>query len=98
MTLGVFFIIVFGVELAYEAVWLGKSLDGDDEELIGHPVRFNNSLMIAVTEADGTELDTRNWKVSCIIFMALICAGDSKIHFDWNYKKIFRIMQIIFYF
>lgn len=78
MVLGVFFIIVFGVQLFYEVVYLGKSLDSEDgeEELIGHPVRFNNSIMIAVTEANETpDWENKNWKVTCLIFMALICSG-----------------------
>lgn len=36
-----FFIMVFGIELAYGEVWLGEG--ADDEELVGHPVHFNNS-------------------------------------------------------
>lgn len=36
------FIMVFGVEIAYLEIWLGLE-QGLEEELYGHPVRFNSS-------------------------------------------------------
>lgn len=42
MVIGVTFLIIFGFDLAYEALWLGP-VDGDDLELEGHPVKFNKS-------------------------------------------------------
>nr|CAD7568260.1 unnamed protein product [Timema californicum] len=45
MVLGVFFLIVFGFELAYTEVWLNSD---QEEELEGHSVRFNNSVLIRV--------------------------------------------------
>lgn len=45
MCLGVFFLIVFGFELAYTEVWLE---DEDEDNIEGHPVRFNNSILIPV--------------------------------------------------
>lgn len=40
---GVLFIIIFGVQLAYEEFFLSP-----DPEIEGHPVRFNNSEIIPV--------------------------------------------------
>jgi hypothetical protein len=48
MCWGVLFLIIFGFELAYNEVWIGvDEIDEDDESLIeGHPVHFNNSVLI----------------------------------------------------
>jgi palmitoyltransferase len=43
VVLGVAFLIAGGLEIAYTQVWLEP-----DEELTGHPVRFNNSVMVAM--------------------------------------------------
>ncbi|XP_046658649.1 palmitoyltransferase ZDHHC16-like isoform X2 [Homalodisca vitripennis] len=77
------FIMVFGFELAYTEVWLGER-EGDDEELVGHPVRFNNSGSEPVVEWD-EEMESRSppasqspevmWRRRSIIFMAFICSG-----------------------
>ncbi|KAL0269883.1 UNVERIFIED_CONTAM: hypothetical protein PYX00_007470 [Menopon gallinae] len=76
MTLGTIFIIVCGVELAYDVVYIGKSFDSDgEEELIGHPVRFNDSIMIPVTEGETKGMDNKKWQRGCIIYIALICTG-----------------------
>jgi len=50
MCLGVLFLIIFGFQLAYNEVWVGvEEIDEDDESLIeGHPVHFNNSVLIPV--------------------------------------------------
>nr|CAD7397412.1 unnamed protein product [Timema cristinae] len=45
MVLGVFFLMVFGFELAYTEVWMNSD---QEEELEGHSVRFNNSVLIRV--------------------------------------------------
>lgn len=75
MTVGVLFIIVFGVEIAYYSVYLDKSLDNysdDEEELIGHPVRFNDSVLIPIVESDW---DKKKLEKSCVVYIALMCTG-----------------------
>jgi hypothetical protein len=48
MCFGVLFLIIFGFQLAYNEVWIEVD-DKDDESLIeGHPVHFNNSVLIPV--------------------------------------------------
>lgn len=42
MVFGVIFIIIFGFDIAYTAIWL-SSEDSDDPELEGHPVKFNKT-------------------------------------------------------
>lgn len=76
MTLGTIFIIVSGMELAYDVVCVGKFYDSDgEEELIGHPVRFNDSIMIPVTEGETKGMDVKKWQRACIIYIALLCTG-----------------------
>lgn len=43
--IGVLFIMVFGLEIAYEEFF------PDDPELDGHPVRINNSVIIPVVSS-----------------------------------------------
>lgn len=81
MCLGVFFLIVFGFELAYTEVWLE---DEDEDNIEGHPVRFNNSILIPVTEImveDNVSTPITEYKggrslrEACIIYMAFITSG-----------------------
>ncbi|XP_054265049.1 palmitoyltransferase ZDHHC16 [Macrosteles quadrilineatus] len=72
------FIMVFGFELAYTEVWLEERID---EDLVGHPVRFNNTGSEPVVEWD-EEMESRSsgkpepqWRRRSIIFMAFICSG-----------------------
>ncbi|GLV39373.1 uncharacterized protein CBL_13250 [Carabus blaptoides fortunei] len=89
MVIGVAFVIIFGFDLAYEALWLAP-IDGDDLELEGHPVKFNKSgALIPVTEViilnSAEHLSTASnvtdntvippWKRRAIIYMALINSG-----------------------
>lgn len=86
MVIGVFFVIVFGYDIGYTAIFLTPTDDGE-EELIGHPVKFNKSgVLIPVTESpyldshfledhqNQTEL-MNPWKRRAIIYMALINCG-----------------------
>ncbi|KAJ8880297.1 hypothetical protein PR048_016763 [Dryococelus australis] len=85
MVLGVLFLIVFGVELAYYEVWLDPADVSSDEDdyLEGHPVRFNNSAIILVPEyltgnlssPEPTPSQKRTVRQSCIIYMAFINVG-----------------------
>lgn len=73
-TLGVAFIIVFGVELFLERVWWAE------EELEGHPMRVNNSVLVPVTDSsqdrdDATEPSHDRWQRGAIIYMAFLCTG-----------------------
>jgi len=81
ISMSTLFIIIFGLEIAYKEVWLS---DTGDEDLVGHPVKFNESEVIPVPEWDNTTqeflpLDPPNtlpyWRRKAIIFMALICSG-----------------------
>jgi uncharacterized membrane protein YccF (DUF307 family) len=51
MVLGCFYLMVFGVELAYQEVF-GDVREVEEVELIGHPVRFNHSKMIPVVSLE----------------------------------------------
>lgn len=42
MVIGVLFIIIFGFDLAYTAMWLAAE-DSDEPELEGHPVKYNKT-------------------------------------------------------
>ncbi|XP_046387169.1 palmitoyltransferase ZDHHC16A isoform X1 [Ischnura elegans] len=83
MCLGVIFLIIFGFEIAYVEVWLdGEEYeDGDvkEEEIIGHPVRIHNSVIIPVMDSGHgnssfikAKSETRDWKQTAIIYAALI--------------------------
>ncbi|XP_049827649.1 palmitoyltransferase ZDHHC16B [Schistocerca gregaria] len=85
--LGVLFVIVFGFQLAYSEIWLEPD-DGEEEELEGHPVRFNNSVWIPVTEMmvelsssldEGKEeihpKHQRSWRKNCMLYMAFVNVG-----------------------
>lgn len=41
--MGMAFIMIFGAEIAYEELWLDH-----DQDLDGHPVRFNDTQLIPV--------------------------------------------------
>ncbi|XP_066991490.2 palmitoyltransferase ZDHHC16A isoform X2 [Anabrus simplex] len=81
MCFGVLFLMIFGVQLAYNEVWLAD----EDDVLEGHPVRFNNSILIPMTELMfGNETldeetsvpsEGRTFRQSCIIYMAFINFG-----------------------
>ncbi|XP_049812483.1 palmitoyltransferase ZDHHC16B isoform X3 [Schistocerca nitens] len=85
--LGVLFVIIFGFQLAYSEIWLEPD-DGEEEELEGHPVRFNNSVWIPVTEMmvelsssldEGKEeihpKHQRSWRKNCMLYMAFVNVG-----------------------
>lgn len=58
--IGIAYICLFGVGIAYEVLWKysGEEAWTPDEDLVGHPVRFNLSgHAIAVTEMNDYELD-----------------------------------------
>lgn len=42
MVVGVLFVIMFGIDIGYTALWAAAE-DLDEPELIGHPVKFNKS-------------------------------------------------------
>lgn len=49
ITLGTLFIMVFGIELAYNEIWLEYTKEDDtEEEPTGHPIHFNNSGPIPI--------------------------------------------------
>ncbi|XP_051162742.1 palmitoyltransferase ZDHHC16 [Leptopilina boulardi] len=81
--IGVLFIMIFGLEIAYEEFF------PDDPELDGHPVRINNSVIIPVMESmDHLTKEERDkivqhavdrafgeFRRKLIIFAALICVA-----------------------
>ncbi|BES99368.1 DHHC palmitoyltransferase [Nesidiocoris tenuis] len=80
IALSTLFIMIFGAEIAYKEVWLQTS----DDEIYGHPVRFNDTQIIPVPEWDNTtnreipieeEVHERTWRRRAITFMAFICSG-----------------------
>lgn len=42
MVVGVLFVIIFGIDIGYTALWSAAE-DIDEPELIGHPVKFNKT-------------------------------------------------------
>lgn len=82
--LGILFIIIFGVEIAYQ-----EFFPAQDPDLDGHPVRINDSEIIPVTESldhlsaeeiaeiakRAAEAKAKEWKRKMIIFAALICVS-----------------------
>ncbi|XP_014256493.1 palmitoyltransferase ZDHHC16A [Cimex lectularius] len=81
ISLSTFFIMAFGIEIAYNEVWLQNTRE---EEPYGHPVRMNDSEIIAVPEWDNenkSEIPIIElpadvyWKRRAITFMAFICSG-----------------------
>ncbi|XP_063928929.1 palmitoyltransferase ZDHHC16 isoform X2 [Zophobas morio] len=87
MVLGVLFVIICGVDIAYSAIMLTGD-DPDEPELEGHPVKFNKTgALIPVT--DVLYIDTpvvvdefsenyepnNPWRRRAIIYMALINSG-----------------------
>nr|CAD7200079.1 unnamed protein product [Timema douglasi] len=89
MVLGVFFLMVFGFELAYTEVWLNSD---QEEELEGHSVRFNNSVLIRVPEVGENAShfeepppprEQRTMRQTCIIYMAFINFGFFFVNFKY---------------
>ncbi|XP_026674225.1 palmitoyltransferase ZDHHC16 isoform X2 [Ceratina calcarata] len=82
--LGVLFIMLFGVEIAYQ-----EFFPAQEPELDGHPVRINNSEIIPVTESldhlsdeelaeiarQAADTNTKEWKRCLIGTAALICVA-----------------------
>lgn len=86
--LGVTFVMMFGIGIGYEVLWLG---DGggwqESEELQGSPIKYNLSgHIILVTEVEYSDLGIAPAKhdlpvgelndpiiYKCIVFMAVIC-------------------------
>ncbi|XP_076677322.1 palmitoyltransferase ZDHHC16 isoform X1 [Andrena cerasifolii] len=80
--LGILFIMLFGVEIAYQ-----EFFPAQDPELDGHPVRINNSEIIPVTESldrlteeelaeiakQAADTNAKDWRRRLIVFAALIC-------------------------
>jgi palmitoyltransferase len=56
--IGVFFVMLFGIEIGYEVLWLGDGGGWQEiEKLQGSPVRFNLSgHVIPVTEVEYSEI------------------------------------------
>ncbi|XP_073997906.1 palmitoyltransferase ZDHHC16A isoform X1 [Rhodnius prolixus] len=85
IALSTLFLMVFGFDIAYTEVWLQNIDEDDDDNIFGHPVRFNNnSEIIPVPEWDNntsselpiTEVPTEVvWRRRAITFMAFICSG-----------------------
>ncbi|KAL1122961.1 hypothetical protein AAG570_003285 [Ranatra chinensis] len=80
ISMSTFFIMVFGFDIAYTEVWIGEYSD----DLVGYPVRFNDSEIIPVPEWDETSkrelpLDQvqpeTQWRKGAIALMAFICSG-----------------------
>ncbi|GLH07087.1 Palmitoyltransferase Hip14 [Gryllus bimaculatus] len=76
---GVLFLMVFGVQLAYEEVWLAEE---EEPPIEGHPVRVNDTMLIPVTEMNvNASLEAvppppaRSLRRNCIIYMAFITSG-----------------------
>lgn len=88
MVAGVVFVMLAGVELAYETLWLSSD-DSDEPELEGHPVKFNKTgALIPVTDIlylDSSLLveedlnqnyeNIQPWRKRAILYMALINVG-----------------------
>lgn len=76
VAVGSLYLMVFGVQLAYEEVWL----EDEDGPLEGHPVRINDSVIIPVPEMNvNASLEvpppTRSIRKNCILYMAFITSG-----------------------
>ncbi|CAH1103090.1 unnamed protein product [Psylliodes chrysocephalus] len=85
MVVGVLFIICCGFDIAYTAIFL-TSVDSDEPELEGHPVKFNQTgALIPVTDIeylDTSLLDDEPneeyispWRRRAIVYMTLINCG-----------------------
>jgi hypothetical protein len=87
MVLGVLFVILCGVDIAYSSIFLATD-DPDEPELEGHPVKFNKTgALIPVTDVlyiDTPVVDdefndhyqpSSLWERRAIIYMALINSG-----------------------
>lgn len=56
MVVGVVYLMIFGVEIAYKEVWLNLDEDhtileeasGDGHEPVGHPLRINDSALASI--------------------------------------------------
>nr|XP_031842861.1 palmitoyltransferase ZDHHC16A [Nomia melanderi]XP_031842862.1 palmitoyltransferase ZDHHC16A [Nomia melanderi] len=82
--LGVLFVMLFGVEIAYQ-----EFFPAQDPELDGHPVRINNSEIIPVSESldhlseeelaeiakQAADTKAKEWRRQLINFAALICVA-----------------------
>ncbi|XP_006563511.1 palmitoyltransferase ZDHHC16B isoform X2 [Apis mellifera] len=82
--LGILFIMLFGVEIAYQ-----EFFPAQEPELDGHPVRINNSEIIPMTESldhlseeelaeiakKAADTNIKEWKRRLIVFAALICVA-----------------------
>ncbi|XP_043788755.1 palmitoyltransferase ZDHHC16B isoform X2 [Apis laboriosa] len=82
--LGILFIMLFGVEIAYQ-----EFFPAQEPELDGHPVRINNSEIIPMTESldhlseeelaeiakQAADTNIKEWKRRLIVFAALICVA-----------------------
>ncbi|XP_043270931.1 palmitoyltransferase ZDHHC16 isoform X2 [Venturia canescens] len=82
--LGITFIMIFGVEIAYQ-----EFFPAIEPDLDGHPVRINNSQIIPLTESfehlnaeeiaqiakQAEETREKEWRRRVIIFAGLICVG-----------------------
>ena len=82
--LGILFIMLFGVEIAYQ-----EFFPAQEPELDGHPVRINNSEIIPVSESldhlseeelaeiakQAADTSIKEWNRRLIVFAALICVA-----------------------
>lgn len=81
---GILFIMIFGIEIAYQ-----EFFPAHEAELDGHPVRINNSEIIPVAESldhlskeeiaeiakQAAENKEKEWRRRLIVFAALICVA-----------------------
>nr|XP_018917302.1 PREDICTED: probable palmitoyltransferase ZDHHC16 [Bemisia tabaci] len=85
ITLGTFYLMLFGFEIAYHELWEDyfRSEDLNDESLEGHAVRINKSLPVdewVLEPVNGGDIiypvnHGRDWRRKAILFMAFICSG-----------------------
>ncbi|XP_065224703.1 palmitoyltransferase ZDHHC16B [Planococcus citri] len=82
--ISVLFLITFGVEIAYNEVWLHFMSSGEEQDLYGYPVQVNTSLpkdkwVVEPTRAESdyviSEEKYKSLRRRAILFTAIICLG-----------------------
>lgn len=100
--IGVFFIMLFGIGIGYEVLWIGDGGGWQEvEELRGSPVKFNLSgHIIPVTEVEYSDVGIAPAKhdlpvgelndpvvYRCVAFMAVICVCNLNYNMFYKYLK-----------
>ncbi|XP_038216863.1 palmitoyltransferase ZDHHC16B isoform X2 [Zerene cesonia] len=93
MVAGVTFIIVFGIDIGYVVIWINDpdaATLKDDPELIGHPLRMNQSGVL-VPVKDILEYDSENFPREHILPTPLITEAQLISADPWKRKAVFFV-------